>query len=181
MNVGIYNSSKQDGSGFYALIREIEMAVFDFDGVFTDNRVLVLQDGTEGVFCSRADGFGLGAAQKLGIRLLVISTEKNPVVGARCKKLNIPYIQGCDNKSQILQMEASKLGISLNNSAYLGNDINDIECLEIVGFPACVSDSYSEVIAVSKYVTKAKGGYGAVREFCDLIVNVKEGKVKSAD
>ena len=122
--------------------KQIQMIVFDFDGVFTDNRVLVLQDGTEGVFCSRADGFGLGAAKKLGIRLLVISTEKNPVVGARCKKLNIPYIQGCDNKSQILQMEANKLGISLDNIAYLGNDINDIECLEIVGLPACVSDSF---------------------------------------
>ena len=181
MRAGIYNFSKKDGSGLYALIRKIEMVVFDFDGVFTDNRVLVIQDGTEGVFCSRADGFGLGAVKKLGIRLLVISTEKNPVVGARCKKLNIPYIQECENKSQILQMEANKLGISLNNIAYLGNDINDIECLEIVGLPACVSDSYSEVIAVSKYVTKAKGGYGAVREFCDFIVNVKEGKIKSAD
>ena len=85
MNAGIYNSSKQDGSGLYALIREIEMVVFDFDGIFTDNRVLVLQDGTEGVFCSRADGFGLGAVMKLGISLLVISKEKNPVVGARCK------------------------------------------------------------------------------------------------
>ena len=78
-------------------------------------------------------------------------------------------------------MEANKLGISLDNIAYLGNDINDIECLEIVGLPACVSDSYTELIAVSKYVTKAKGGYGAVREFCDFIVNVKEGKIKSAD
>ena len=181
MRAGIYNGSKQDGSDLYALIKEIEMAVFDFDGVFTDNRVLVLQDGTEGVFCLRADGFGLEAAKKLDVRLLVISTEKNPVVGARCKKLNIPYIQECENKSQILQMEANKLGISLDNIAYLGNDINDIECLEIVGLPACVSDSYSEVIAVSKYVTNAKGGYGAVREFCDFIVNVKEGKTKSAD
>jgi YrbI family 3-deoxy-D-manno-octulosonate 8-phosphate phosphatase len=163
-----------------SIAKDIQMIVFDFDGVFTDNRVLVMQDGTEGLFCSRADGFGIKAVRDLGVILLVLSKEKNPVVTARCKKLSIPCIQGKDDKVDVLRKEAEKLGIPLNNITYLGNDINDIECLEIVGLPACVADAYPEVIAVSKFVTNKKGGDGAVREFCDYIANVKK-KGKKAE
>ena len=160
----------------FHLARQVEMIVFDFDGVFTDNRVLVLEDGTEGVFCSRSDGFGLEAARRLGVKLLVLSKEKNPVVSARCKKLDLPCIQGCDHKRDMLTEEAGRLGIPLENIAYMGNDINDIECLKIVGLPVCVADAYPSVKSVSLYVTESKGGHGAVREFCDFIVEVKEGK-----
>ncbi|MBI4698954.1 MAG: HAD hydrolase family protein [Nitrospirae bacterium] len=158
-------------------IRQTEMIVFDFDGVFTDNRVLVLQDGTEGVLCSRSDGFGLEAVRSLGIKLLVLSTEKNSVVNARCKKLNLPCIHGCDNKPETLKAEAAKSGIPLSNVAYMGNDINDLGCMKIVGLPVCVADAYPAVIAVSSYITKAKGGHGAVREFCDLVAKAKTGKI----
>lgn len=154
----------------HEIARQIELIVFDFDGVFTDNRVIVLQDGTEGVVCSRADGMGLEAARKAGLQLMVISKEVNPVVSARCAKLRLPCIQGCDNKAVVLMEEAGKLGIPLDRVAYLGNDVNDIECLEIVGLPACVADAYPEVIWVSRHVTTRKGGDGAVREFCDMIV-----------
>jgi len=157
------------------IIKQIKLIVFDFDGVFTDNRVLVLQDGSEGVFCCRADGLGIEMVKKLGINVLVLSKEKNPVVSARCQKLNIPYIQGCDNKSEILKREVNRFGISMKNVAYMGNDINDLDCLKIVGFPACVADANPAIIAVSLYITKAKGGYGAVREFCDYIVDIKTG------
>lgn len=159
------------------LAGRLQMMVFDFDGVFTDNRVLVLEDGTEGVFCSRADGFGLEAVRKLGIELAVLSKERNPVVSARCKKLNLPCIQACDTKAEVLRSETEKLGIPLSDVAYMGNDINDLECLKIVGFPVCVADSYPEVLAVASYVTKAGGGHGAVREFCDFVADVKTGKL----
>ncbi len=159
-----------------ALARQVQLIVFDFDGVFTDNRVLVFQDGSEGVFCTRADGFGLEAVRNLGVHLMVLSKEKNPVVSARCRKLKLPCIQGIDNKSEVLIQEADNLGVPLENIAYMGNDINDLECLRLIGLPACVSDSYPDVIAVSLYITKAKGGHGAVREFCDYIVRVKTGQ-----
>jgi len=165
----VYKINKTD----LEIAKQIQMVVFDFDGVFTDNRVLVMQDGTEGVFCSRADGFGLAALRSAGVQSLVISKEVNPVVGERCKKLRIPCIQGCDNKQEVLTREIRQLGISLERVAYVGNDINDIECLEIVGLPVCVSDAWPPVKEFSKIVTKAKGGYGAVREFCDFIVDVK--------
>lgn len=155
------------------LAKQIRMIVFDFDGVFTDNRVLVLQDGSEGVLCSRADGFGLEALRKIDIHLLVISKEKNPVVSVRCRKLGLPCIQGCDNKADVLKQEAEKLGIPLENIAFMGNDINDIECLKIVGLPVCVADSHPDVIKITKHITRTKGGYGAVREFCDFVVEIK--------
>ncbi len=167
----VYKINKTD----LEIAKQIQMVVFDFDGVFTDNRVLVMQDGTEGVFCSRADGFGLAALRNAGVQSLVISKEVNPVVGERCKKLRIPCIQGCDNKQEVLTREIRQLGISPERVAYVGNDINDIECLEIVGLPVCVADAWPPVKELSKIVTKAKGGYGAVREFCDFIVDLKKG------
>jgi len=155
------------------VVRELKMIVFDFDGVFTDNRVLVMQDGSEGVYCNRADGIGLEAVRRLGVRLMVISKERNPVVGKRCEKLQLPCVQGCDGKADVLRQETERLGISLQHVAFLGNDINDLECLEIVGLPACVADSFSEVIENSLFITNKKGGEGAVREFCDFVAGIK--------
>lgn len=165
--------NKKITSPIEEIAKKIKLVVFDFDGVFTDNKVFVFQDGTEGVLCSRADGLGIEALRRRGVKLLVISTEKNPVVKARCQKLNILCIQSIDNKARILKEEANKLGISLAEIAYLANDVNDLGCLAIVGFPACVADSYPEVLNISKYKTRAKGGYGAVREFCDYLVKLK--------
>ncbi len=168
---------QKSSRGILNIARQIQMVVFDFDGVFTDNRVLVLEDGTEGVFCSRGDGFGLEAVRRLGIHLLVLSKEENPVVSARCRKLRLPCIQGCDNKQEVLIKEAERSGISLGHVAYMGNDINDLGCLKIAGLPVCVADAYPAVKAVSLYITRAKGGHGAVRELCDLIARVKTGEI----
>jgi YrbI family 3-deoxy-D-manno-octulosonate 8-phosphate phosphatase len=159
-------------------IRKISLVVFDFDGVFTDNRVLVLQDGTEGVFCCRADGIGLEALKKMGIHLLVISKEKNPVVTARCRKLNLPCIQSCDDKVSALREAAARLSVNLKDIAFMGNDVNDLGCMKIVGLPVCVADSHTNVLKAARHITKAKGGYGAVREFCDFVVQAKKGNRK---
>lgn len=155
------------------LAKRIDLMVFDFDGVFTDNRVLVAQDGTEAVFCSRGDGMGLLMARKAGLKLLVITKEDGKIAAARCRKLGIPCIQGIDHKGAVLEKEARRLKIDLKNIAYMGNDINDLECLEIVGLPVCVADAFPEVKKASLYVTKAYGGKGAIREFCDLVLKAK--------
>jgi YrbI family 3-deoxy-D-manno-octulosonate 8-phosphate phosphatase len=151
------------------------MIVFDFDGVFTDNRVLTMQDGTEAVFCWRGDGLGVDAVKSLGINVLVISNETNSVVSERCRKLEIPCIQGCKDKRKALKREVGKFGISLECVAYMGNDINDLGCLEMVGLPVCVADAHPDVITASSYVTNNSGGHGAVREFCDYIVKLRTG------
>jgi 3-deoxy-D-manno-octulosonate 8-phosphate phosphatase (KDO 8-P phosphatase) len=157
------------------LIRSLRLLVFDFDGVFTDNRVLVMDDGREAVFCSRADGWGLGKLRKSGMQLLVISTETNPVVSKRCQKLKIDCIQGCEDKLAILHAEILKRGVAPEAVAFMGNDENDIDCMRNVGLPVAVADAYPEIKSVAKIITSCPGGHGAVREFCDLIMQEKKG------
>jgi YrbI family 3-deoxy-D-manno-octulosonate 8-phosphate phosphatase len=149
-------------------IRKIRLVAFDFDGVFTDNMVYVFQDGTEAVRCSRGDGIGLQKLARLGIETVIISTESNPVVSARAHKLKIRCVQDCTNKHKTLEEIAREAGISLAEVAFVGNDINDKSCLECVALPIVVGDAHRDVISLGFYQTKNPGGYGAVREVCDL-------------
>ena len=117
-----------------ALLRGVALLVFDFDGVMTDNRVLVFDDGREAVFCSRGDGMGLEMLRKAGVPLAVISKEINPVVAARCDKLGIPYLQGIENKLAELTRIVGERGLDLARVAYVGNDVNDLECMHEPGW-----------------------------------------------
>ena len=149
--------------------REIENVVFDFDGVFTDNTVIVDQNGIESVRCWRSDGLGLDRLRSLGIKLLIISTEINPVVSVRAKKLKMECLQGIKDKSAAILEWASANKIELSKTAFVGNDINDIVAFNEVGFPIAVADCYYEVRPHVRFVLSRMGGYGAVRELCDLI------------
>ena len=131
----------------------IRCVAFDFDGVFTDNAVYVLQDGTEMVRCTRADGLGLQQLRAKGLKLVVISTEKNPVVGARCAKLGLECLQDSSDKVRSLEGFLKHLGISFEETAFLGNDINDSDLLAAVGFPAVVADAHPDVIPLAKHRT----------------------------
>jgi YrbI family 3-deoxy-D-manno-octulosonate 8-phosphate phosphatase len=150
------------------IISNIRLVAFDFDGVFTDNMVYVLQDGTEAVRCYRSDGLGLQKLEQLGIETVIISTEANPVVSARARKLKIRCIQDCRDKRAALESIAEESGISLAEVAFVGNDINDLPCLRCVALPIVVHDAHPDVVAHALYQTKRPGGYGAVREVCDL-------------
>ena len=119
----------------------VRLLALDFDGVLTDNQVVVRQDGSESVTCSRGDGFGIGLLVKAGVEVVVISKEENPVVAARCRKLKIPCIQGCDDKLPILRKLAADRGLTARQVAYVGNDLNDLECLGWVGSPIGVADA----------------------------------------
>lgn len=145
--------------------------IFDFDGVFTDNRVLVDQEGREAVFCHRGDGLGLGMLRRRGLALLVISQEVNPVVSARCAKLNLPCLQGIEDKAAALRAWAREKGLDLNRAIYLGNDVNDLSCMSLVGCSAVVADAEPAVLRRADLVLSRRGGRGAVRELCDLILN----------
>jgi YrbI family 3-deoxy-D-manno-octulosonate 8-phosphate phosphatase len=149
-------------------IIKTRLVAFDFDGVFTDNMVYVLQDGLEAVRCNRSDGIGLQKVIKLGIETVIISTESNPVVSARAQKLKIRCFQNCEDKRKTLENVAREFGISLDEVAFVGNDINDRPCLTCVGLPIVVQDAHPDVISLAAYRTSARGGYGAVREVCDL-------------
>lgn len=149
------------------IVRRIRLVVFDFDGVFTDNSVYVFENGAEAVRCSRSDGIGLKKLERLGIDTLIISTESNPVVSARARKLGIPCIQNCDDKRLALEHIAGESDISLSEVAFVGNDVNDLPCFACVGLPIVVQDAHPDVLAHALYRTRRPGGYGAVREVCD--------------
>jgi len=159
-----------------ARVRSIRLIAFDFDGVFTDNKVYVFQDGSEAVCCTRADGLGLEKLTQLGIQTIIISTEVNPVVGARSKKLKIRCIQGCNDKRAALEGVAGEQGLALQQIAFVGNDINDLSCLRAVGLPIVVRDAHPDVIQTALYRTRALGGQGAVREVCDLFETILKDK-----
>jgi len=149
-------------------IQKIQLIAFDFDGVFTDNMVFTFEDGREAVRCSRSEGLGLQKLKDLGIDMIVISTEANPVVAARCQKLGLSCIQGCENKLAALTEIAEQKQIPFEHIAYVGNDINDIPCLRHAGFPVAVYDAHPDILQFARYRTTRPGGHGAVREICDL-------------
>ncbi len=151
--------------------KDIKLFVMDFDGVLTDNFVYVDSKGNETVRCSRADGFGLSKLKNLGIDLLVISKEINPIVAERCKKLGLKCIQNEDDKLKSLNEYIAARGIKLHEVAFIGNDVNDIEVMNHVGFPVAVQDAFPEVKNVASHITCKKGGEGAVREFCEYLVS----------
>ena len=153
-------------------IRSIHLVAFDFDGVFTDNKVYVFQDGSEAVCCYRGDGIGLEKLKRLGIATVIISTEVNPIVGVRSKKLGIPCVQGCADKRAALETIANEMDLLLHQVAFVGNDLNDLSCLKDVGLPIVVQEAHSDVAGAAMYRTQSGGGQGAVREICDLFERV---------
>lgn len=159
-----------------ALHMKVEAIVMDFDGVFTDNRVLVLQDGSEGVLCSRSDGWGIAQLRKRGIRMVVISTEINPVVEARCRKLGIECVTGVGDKLQVIQDWLQKRGISPENVVYIGNDVNDLSCMQFVGCAVVPADAHPQVLDVADIVLEARGGQGALRELSEIVLRRLEAQ-----
>ncbi len=152
-----------------ALPDSVAALVLDFDGVLTDNKVIVGQDGQESVVCDRSDGWGLAQLEKIGVPVLVLSTEENPVVQARCDKLGIACQHAVQDKLAALRSWSEEASVDLSQVVYVGNDVNDLDCLKAVGCGVAVSDALSQVQAVARIILSAAGGRGAVRELCDLI------------
>jgi 3-deoxy-D-manno-octulosonate 8-phosphate phosphatase (KDO 8-P phosphatase) len=157
-------------------LQGIRFIAFDFDGVFTDDAVYVGEDGQEWVRCWRGDGLGLRKLDALGIGSAILSTEINPVVGIRARKLRIRCFQGLDDKRARLETLAAELGIPLRNFAYVGNDINDLGCFSRVGMPIAVRNAHPDVVHCVRYRTDAPGGHGAVREVCDAVERAQRGR-----
>jgi 3-deoxy-D-manno-octulosonate 8-phosphate phosphatase (KDO 8-P phosphatase) len=151
------------------LLERVRFAVFDFDGVFTDNRAWVNERGEELLAFSRSDGLGLRRLDEVGVKYLIVSTEPNPIVGARAVKLNADCVQGVDDKLAVLFERTEQLGVALGETAYVGNDVNDAECLRAVGCPVVPADAWPEVRSLAKWVLSRAGGTGCVREFCDAV------------
>lgn len=148
----------------------VDAVVTDFDGVHTDDSVHVSQHGTETVTVSRGDGMGVRMLRDAGIPMLILSTEVNPVVSARADKLRVEVVQGVDDKAAALRAWAADRGVPLGRVAYLGNDVNDLPCLELVGWPVAVPGAHPLVLAAARLVLDRPGGAGAVRDLAERVL-----------
>lgn len=155
------------------LLSSVRLIAFDFDGVFTDNTVYLTQDGVESVRCWRSDGLGLSRLLSVGVQAFIISTEANPVVSARAKKLKLACKQGIEDKAAAILATCSEMDVPPQHTMFVGNDINDIPALRSVGLPVAVADAYPEIYPYVLYRTQKPGGMGAVREICDLVYNAR--------
>lgn len=150
---------------------KISLVLMDFDGVMTDDRVWVDEKGHEMVAANRGDGMGISLVRKkLGIDFAVISKEKNPVVAQRCEKLCIPCHQGIDEKAPLIEVLLFEKKVKRNEVVYIGNDVNDLECFDRVGFGVAPADAHELVKRKVDLVLRKPGGMGAVREFCDMLL-----------
>jgi YrbI family 3-deoxy-D-manno-octulosonate 8-phosphate phosphatase len=149
---------------------DLDAVVLDFDGTLTDDCVIVDQDGREAVTVHRGDGLGIAALRRAGLDVAILSSERNSVVAARARKLQIPALTGIAHKGEALARWCAEQGHDLKRTAYVGNDVNDLPCFDIVGWPIAVADAHHSVRAQARIVTAARGGHGAVREVASQLL-----------
>ena len=153
-------------------LENIDAFIFDFDGVLTNNLVFVDQDGKELVSCNRSDGLAFDVLRKLKKPSYILSTEKNPIVSARAKKLKIQAIQGVEDKVQELLILAKTNEYNLDRVLFMGNDINDYKAMKLCGYSACPSDSHEKIRSIATFVLQKKGGNGVIRELLEVKLNI---------
>jgi N-acylneuraminate cytidylyltransferase len=156
----------------------VKMVVTDFDGVITDGRVWVNGDGVETVAASRADSMRIRQMRAAGIQVMILSSEVDNVVSARARKMGIQAIHGMglDGKGEALKQILAEKNLNAAEVVYLGNDFNDLPCFEVAGWAVAVADAYPEALRAADYVLKTNGGFGALRELCDLVLNRIESR-----
>jgi N-acylneuraminate cytidylyltransferase len=152
-------------------LQSIKAIVFDFDGVMTDDQVYITETGEEMVMASRSDGMGISELKNAGLKLLILSKERNPVVARRAEKLQIEVIQACDNKLEALTEWLSKNKLPLSQCAYVGNDINDLQCMQAVKLAIAPIDAHPQASQAAHWRLTRAGGKGAIRELSDAIIN----------
>ena len=152
------------------LPEQVDLVVFDFDGVMTDNRVWVDETGREMIAAFRSDSLGIRDMCEAGIQALVLSMEVNPVVTARCRKMNVPVVQGQEDKASALQAILTERQIDPAHVVYVGNDTNDLPCFLLAACAVAVADAQPAVLCAADIILCQPGGHGAVRELCDLLV-----------
>ncbi|MFJ6070203.1 cytidylyltransferase domain-containing protein [Streptomyces sp. NPDC093065] len=149
---------------------DVDAVVLDFDGTQTDDRVLIDSDGREFVSVHRGDGLGVAALRRSGLAMLILSTEVNPVVAARARKLKLPVLHGIDRKDLALKQWCEEQGVEPDRVLYVGNDVNDLPCFALVGWPVAVASAHDAVRGAARAVTTVPGGEGAVREIATWLL-----------
>ena len=166
----------------------IHTIIFDFDGVFTDNKVLVDENGKESVICDRRDGLGLDILRKFvkfnqwNLKYLILSKEKNNVVLKRASKLSITCHFGVDSKLHFIKDYLSRRFPKSENIEqgliYLGNDLNDLDSMKYAGFSVCPKDAHFIIKEYSNLIMDQYGGDGFVREFIEKLIRIDKMSMK---
>lgn len=160
--------------------KQIKLLVCDVDGVFSDGRIYLGNDGEELKAFHTKDGFGIKALGNSGVDVAIITGRRSAIVANRMSALNVKHIvQGQENKLPALIDLAKQLDLSADEIAYIGDDTPDLACILHVGLGIAVHDAHPSVIANADYTTFVRGGFGAVREVCDLIMQC-QGTLDSA-
>jgi YrbI family 3-deoxy-D-manno-octulosonate 8-phosphate phosphatase len=155
------------------MIKNIKLIIYDFDGVMTDNKALLMDDGREAVFIHRGDGLAVGRIKGMGIAQIILSTETNPIVASRARKLGIPVVQAVKDKKKAVETILKDRKIDRKHVIFVGNDLNDKEAMLSVGWPIAPADAYGQIKKIAKIVLSTKGGDGVVRELLDLLKEKK--------
>ena len=155
-------------------MKKIKLSIYDFDGVMTDNRVIIGQDGTESVVVHRGDGYGVSQIKKLPIEQVIVSTETNPVVRRRTEKLKIEIIHGVSDKKSTVLGYCKDKGYTMEEVMFIGNDLNDYDAMMAVGIKGAPADAEEEILAIADWISQAKGGHGVIRELYRLLQTYME-------
>jgi N-acylneuraminate cytidylyltransferase len=152
--------------------REWRALVMDFDGVLTDDLVTVDETGVEAVVCSRSDGMGIDLLRRAlpSLVIAVLSREANAVVARRCEKLRIECMQGVLGKREVLGAWLAEHSIEPSQTIYVGNDVTDVECLQLAGLGLAPADAHATALAAAGAILSRRGGQGAIREICDALL-----------
>jgi len=154
--------------------KQIKLFVCDIDGVFSDGRIYLGNDGEELKTFHTKDGYGIKALGASGVDVAVITGRQSNIVQTRMTALNVKHIlQGKEDKLPALKAILSKLNLSAEHVAYIGDDMPDFECMDYVGLSIAVKDAHPSIIQLADYTTFTRGGFGAVREVCDLIMQTQ--------
>lgn len=152
-------------------LKDIRLFVYDFDGVMTDNKVIVDENGKESVICNRSDGLAVQLIKEMGIAQLIMSTEKNEVVRRRAEKLKLDVLNNVSDKKSCLQDYCKEHGIDIQTVLFIGNDLNDKEAMEACGYSVCPSDAAAEIKEIARFITASNGGEGVIRELYSKLNN----------
>ena len=153
-------------------LKDIDFIFLDFDGVLTNNKVFVDENGIESVSCNRSDGLAAEVLNKLGLKTIIFSSEKNKVVKRRAKKLNLDCYNSIKSKKSAILSFAKSNSVNLSNCMYVGNDLNDYHAMKICGLKICPADAHKKIINISDYVTKKNGGDGVLREIVEKFLKI---------
>ena len=173
------SESTTSHQGFYGPIsndiwqraQKIKLLICDVDGVFSDGRIYLSNAGEELKAFHTRDGYGVKALQKMGVQVAVITGRKSNMVEKRMTALGVQHIyQGCEDKQPALQTLQKKLSVSISETAAIGDDMPDLGMFQVSQCNVCVQDGHPILAAQAHYLTRTKGGFGAVRELCDLIL-----------